>query len=206
MQQDIAQYYAATKPGEVQVLGVDLWNGTTAQLNSFRTTTGASYPLLLNGASFTGGNVETLYGTYDNYVVLNKQRVVRYHAALQWPHGNRYHLNEIRACVDSLVSPTLDVPPGSYAPVSLAASPNPARGSSLLVLTLSEPVASATIQVHDVTGRVVGTPWDGPLGAGRHELRWQARDANGVALPAGIYLVHARLGGKTRTLRLAVTR
>ncbi len=206
MQQDIAQHYAATKPGEVQVLGVDLWNGTAGQVNNFRTTTGATYPLLLNGASFTGGNVENLYGTYDNYIVLNKQRIVRYHAALNWPHENRYHLNEIRACVDSLVSATVDVPPVATLPVSLAASPNPARGSSVLLLTLSEPVASATVQVHDVAGRVVGTPWDGPLASGRHEFRWEARDANGAALPAGIYLVRARLGRETRTLRLAVTR
>ena len=59
----------------MQVIGVDTWNGTQAQLRSFKNTTGATYPLLLNGGLATGGNVEALYGTYDNYIVINKQGI-----------------------------------------------------------------------------------------------------------------------------------
>jgi len=188
------------------VLGVDLWNGTAGQLANFGTTTGATYPLLLNGASATGGNVETLYGTYDNYIVLNKQGIVRYHAALSWLHGNRYHLNEIRACVDSLVSPLVDAPGTPVAGVAFGASPNPARGPSVFRVTLPGPVADAAITVHDLAGRLVATPWRGPLEAGRHELRWDARDARGVRLAPGLYLARAQLGRETRTLRLALTR
>jgi hypothetical protein len=205
VQQDIAAHYAATKPGEVQVLGVDLWNGTAGQVNTFRTQTGATYPLLLNGASAVGGNVQSLYGTYDNYVVLNKQRIVRYHAALQWLHGNRYHLNEIRACVDSLVSPLVDVPPATP-PLAFSARPNPGRGASVLSATLPEAVEQASIEVLDLAGRVVATPWRGPLAAGLHEWRWDASATDGGALPAGVYLVRARLGAVTRTLRLALVR
>ncbi len=207
MQNDIWQHYNTTKPGEVQVLGVDLWDGTAAQLNSFRTTTGATYPLLLNGASSTGGNVQALYGTYDNYIVLNKQGVVRYHAALTWPHGNRYHLNEIRACVDSLVSALVDVPQGTPAAgVAFGASPNPVREAGVFAITLPGAVADAAITVHDLAGRLLATPWQGPLGAGRHELAWDARGERGERLPAGLYLVRARLGRETRTLRLALVR
>ena len=67
MQQDIAAHYTASFPGQVQVLGVDLWNGTPAQLTSFQQQTGATYPLALQGAAAAGGNLELLYGTYDNY-------------------------------------------------------------------------------------------------------------------------------------------
>lgn len=205
MQQDIAAHYAATRPGEVQVLGVDLWNGTAAQVNAFRNTTGATYPLLLNGASFTGGAVDQLYGPYDNYIVLNKQRIVRYHAARQWPHGNRYHLNEIRACVDTLVSALVDVPP-SPSPLRLSVSPNPAHGTSVLALTLPTHVAEATVEIYDLAGRVVATPWHGPLAAGPHEWSWDGRGSDGGRLPAGVYLVRARLGATTRTLRLVLAR
>jgi len=93
VQANVAQYYEANHPGQVQVIGVDEWNGTAAQLRSFKSQTGVTFPLLLNGASATGGNFATLYGTYDNYVVVNKQGIVRYHAALAWPLVNRYHLN-----------------------------------------------------------------------------------------------------------------
>lgn len=206
MQNDIWQHYNATKPGEVQVLGVDLWNGTAGQLNSFRNQTGATYPLLLNGASSVGGNVDALYGPYDNHLVLNKQGIVRYHAALGWPHGNRYHLNEIRACVDSLVSALVDVPETPSSGVAFGASPNPAREASVFRVTLPEPVADAAIEVHDLAGRQVATPWRGPLGAGRHELAWDGRGEGGARLAAGLYLVRARLGRDVRTLRLVLAR
>jgi len=200
VEQDIAQYYAAKNPGEVQVLGVDLWNGTAAQLGNFRVVTGATFPLLLSGASATGGDVELLYGTYDNYVVLNKQRVVRYHAALAWPHGDRYHPDEIRASVDSLVAANVGVPTESASGVSLAASPNPLRERARITLTLADAVPDADVTVLDITGRVRATLHRGPLAAGRHELAWDTRAA------PGIYLVRARLGARSHELRVAVVR
>jgi hypothetical protein len=87
------------------VLGPDLYNGNSAQLTGFRDQTGATFPLLLNGASGAGNeNLFIPYGQYDNYVVINKQGIIRYHAYDLWSHGNRYHLDEIRAAVDSLVT------------------------------------------------------------------------------------------------------
>ncbi len=206
MQSDIAQHYASTHPGQVQVLGVDLWNGTPAQVNSFRTSTGATYPLLMQGASPTGGDVQSLYGTYDNYVVLNKQGIVRYHAALGWPHGNRYHLNEIRACVDSLVMSLVDVPAGSFPSARLSASPNPVRVSTAITVALPNAVSDADIGVFDAAGRRIATPWRGALAAGRHEVVWDGRSVAGGPAPVGLYFVRARLGGDVRTLRLAVMR
>ena len=206
MEQDIAQYYAGAKPGQVQVLGVDLWNGTAAQLGNFKAVTGASYPLLMNGASATGGNVELLYGTYDNFVVLNKQRVVRYHAALSWPHGNRYHLNEIRACVDSLVTNNVDVPPTHTAGVSLAAFPNPSRNGTRIALSLPAPVADAEVAVLDPAGRRCATLHRGPLPAGSRAWTWDARGADGAPVAPGLYLVCARQGAQATVRRLAVVR
>jgi len=200
VQQDIAQYYANRNPGQVQVLGVDLWNGSLAQLGNFGALTGATYPLLLNGASATGGNVELLYGTYDNYIVLNKQRVVRYHAALAWPHGNRYHLNEIRACVDSLVANTVGVPPGVPGGVALAAGPNPVRGPARITLSVPLAIDDAEVEVLDVAGRVRATLHRGLLAAGRHELVWEAR------VQPGVYLVRARLAGQVHHARVIVLR
>ena len=97
------------------MLGVDLYpQSSPGNLTNFKNSTGATFPLLLQGSSSTGGNVTTLYGgpsppaaVYDNYVVINKQGIIRYHAMTTWPHGNRYHLNEIRGAVDSLVAPTV---------------------------------------------------------------------------------------------------
>lgn len=196
LESDVAQAYAQSHPGQVQAIGVDLWNGTTTQLSGFRDATGVTFPLLLNGAVATGGNLATLYGTYDNYVVINKQGIVRYHAANRWPHGNRYHLNEIRGTIDSLVGATVGVEP---APVPepgrwrLSIAPNPLRSTGALTLSLPRPVELARIHVLDIGGRRVATLHEGALPAGERRLAWDGRGEDGVPLPAGVYLVSAEL-------------
>jgi len=185
------------------VLGVDLWNGTAAQMNVYRQQTGSTFPLALNGAAATGGNVELTVGTYDNYLVVNKQGIVRYHAALTWPHGNRYHLNELRAAIDSLVTPVLDVPGTSPEGVVFSAGPNPSRGALRVSLTLPAAVARARVQVLDVSGRVVATLAEGSLDAGVHTFAW---DAAHTSRAAGLYLVRASWDGETLVRRVAVVR
>ena len=41
VQTDIQDFYQQSHPGQLQVIGADLWNGTTTQLNQFKTLTGA---------------------------------------------------------------------------------------------------------------------------------------------------------------------
>lgn len=203
VQNDLQQAYTVSHPGQVQVIGVDLWNGTASQVNVYRQQTGASYPLGLNGAAAAGGNVESLIGTYDNYVVVNKQGIVRYHAALTWPHGNRYHLNEIRAAIDSLVTPVLDAPDSRPAGLALSAGPNPAHGDVRISLALPLAIEQARVHVLDVTGRVVETLFEGPLAAGSHGFAWGAARGR---VPAGVYLVRAQLDGRIVTRRVAFVR
>lgn len=205
MQQNIAQYYETNYPGQVQVVGVDEYNGTAAQLRSFKDQTGATYPLLLLGAAATGGNFATLYGTFDNYIVVNKQGIVRYHAALTWPHGNRYHLNEIRGSVDSLVTQVIGVGPGEATGYRLASTPNPARGAATVELAIPAGEASAaSVTVHDVSGRRVATLWDGPAAAGLTRFAWSHTDASGARLAPGVYLVRARIGVRNLVHRAVV--
>lgn len=175
------------------MIGADLWNGTPAQLTSYRNQTGVTFPLLQQGASATGGNLGTLYGTYDNYVVINKQGIVRYHAALTWPHGNRYHLDEIRGCVDSLVANTVAVGDPPVPPLSLSAAPTPFRDGTTLRLSLPAGAARARVVVHDVSGRRVATLHDGPLAPGESRVAWDGRDGRGRPVAPGIYLVSAEL-------------
>src|SRR5678815_4685516 len=68
---EIKEYYEQTHPGEVQCIGADVLNGTTAQLSSFRDIIGATFPLLLNAATASGGNIQNLYGGRDDYVVIS---------------------------------------------------------------------------------------------------------------------------------------
>jgi hypothetical protein len=187
------------------VIGVDLWNKTPAEVNSFKNTTGATYPLLLYGATATGGNVETLYGPWDNYVILNKQGVVRYHAALTYAHGNRYHLNEIRATVDSLVAPTVGVEDGVLArDGALRVSPNPFLTSAAIEFSAATPL-EGEITIHDVQGRRIATLWRGAVDASGVRATWDGRGDSGPAAP-GVYIVRARAGDRVLHRRIVRVR
>lgn len=54
------------------VLGLDQWNGNAASVDAFRTSTGVSFPLLLN-ASGVASNYKT---TFDRIIVLNKSHKI----------------------------------------------------------------------------------------------------------------------------------
>ncbi|MBI5169804.1 MAG: redoxin domain-containing protein [Candidatus Eisenbacteria bacterium] len=205
---NIWRHYQTVAPGQVQVLGCDVRDGTIAQLNGFRTTTGVTYPLLRDcwGGALNPQNFVNWYGERDNYVVINKQGVVRYRAAQVWPYGNGYHLNELLGCIDSLVTLGLDAEPGARASVEFAAAPNPAREGATLSLALPHAEARLRVSVLDLSGRRVATLADGEAGAGAHEYAWDLRDGAGGRAAPGVYLAEVSAGSWRRTVRLVVVR
>jgi hypothetical protein len=204
---EIRQYFQPT--GEVQVLGPDLYSGSSPNnLGSFQEQTGVTYPLLLYGNSATGGNLLTLYGQWDNFVVINKQGIVRYVASQHWPYGNRYHPEDIRGCVDSLLSSPVGIGdrPGPSA-LALASAPNPFRGRTLV--ELAHPGAGGQpvrVAVYDAAGRRVATLWDGAAAGDRTHCVWDGRDAEGAQLHSGVYLIQAEVGGMRLSRRVVLLR
>ena len=202
MESDIHQYYESRDPGQVVVVGADLFNCTPSGLGNFAQSTGATFPLLLNAATTTGGNIQTLYGERDHYVVISKQDIVRYQANDRWPYGNGYHLDEIRGCVDTLVTSVVGA--GEEA---LPAGPSPFR--STVAVTLSNPTGrslEARVTVHDLAGRILATLHDGQAAPGLTTLRWGGRDLEGHAVASGIYQLRAELAGIRITRRIALVR
>jgi hypothetical protein len=200
---NIRQYYQDQFPGQVEVIGVDQWNGTQSQLRSFGAMTGATYPLLLLGNSATGGDIDVLYGPNDSHFVISKQGVVRLNT-LKWPHGQRFRLNEIRAAIDSLVTPVTAVgDPVVPASLSLRVSPNPFRGSTTIELANpGHAGAPSRVTVHDVAGRLIAQLWDGPVPSGITRIAWDGRSSGGTPMAAGVYVVRARVGGTALTRRI----
>ena len=180
------------------MLGADTFNGTSTQLNQFKNSTGATFPLLLNG-SLGSGNEDLYipYGDRDNYCVINKAGVVRYHAYDHWPYGNRYHLDELRGCIDSLVSAPVAVgDQPAAAGFSLSAAPNPFRGDTQI--ELANPSAlplEAQVEAFDLPGRRVARLWDAPATPGVTRIAWSGAGDGGARLAPGVYLLRARVGG-----------
>jgi hypothetical protein len=86
------------------------------------------------------------------------------------------------------------------------AVPNPFNPTTAIHFELPR-TAPVELRLLDVRGRVVRALLAGGLrGPGAHEVLWDGRDASGVALPSGVYLVELRTLGARRTSRLVLLR
>ena len=192
----------------MQALGADLFNGNAAQLTSFQSATGVTFPLMLNGSAGAGNeNLYVPYGDRDSYAVISKQGIVRYNAYNLWPYGNRFHLDELRGCIDTLVSNPLGVEEQAPGGELLQATPNPFQTD--LVIALRNPTAgavAASLTVHDLSGRRIAGLWSGTLSAGVTRVTWNARTAAAGPLAAGVYLLRSDIGGVREVRRVVFLR
>ncbi len=82
-----------------------------------------------------------------------------------------------------------------------AASPNPFNPRTRVSFTMAE-AGEATLQVFDLSGRLVRTLLDGHQQAGDHSVTFDGRDDHGAALPSGVYTARLVNGGTAQTTRL----
>lgn len=87
--------------------------------------------------------------------------------------------------------------------LAFTAGPNPTRGSLRFALTVGE-AADAKLEVFDVTGRRVATPYAGRLEAGTHSLDWDASGADGARVSQGVYFARFEALGRTQLVRLSI--
>ncbi len=203
MEADIQQYYAASNPGAVAVLGPDCWNGSSSQLTSFKNQTGATFPLLLSA-----GDVSTLYGiAYDNFLVIDTQGIVRYISPTGQPLANRYDLTAIRATIDDLLQTDVETRPEDVpaaAPhIRVAGSLAPGAPLRLRV----EGVTRGTLELVSMTGAALRQFAVEAAGA-PVSVAWDGRDARGRRVAPGVYAVRLRApgGAVVETRRVVVVR
>jgi hypothetical protein len=72
--------------------------------------------------------------------------------------------------------------------------PNPSLELTSIAFRLAD-AADIRLTVCDAQGRCVRTLWNGPAAAGDHVLAWDGSNANGTAMPAGIYYVRLESAG-----------
>ena len=91
--------------------------------------------------------------------------------------------------------------------VRLSARPNPA-GHGLTTLTLSVPKRDAvSLELLDVSGRLVRTIFSGTLSSGIHRYAWDLRGDDGQPVPAGLYFARCSTSRRGAAVsRVAVVR
>jgi hypothetical protein len=99
-----------------------------------------------------------------------------------------------------------DVGPGADRPAAfelLANEPNPFNPDTQVRFRLDQ-AGPVTLSVYNLQGALVRTLANGPMAAGEHRLTFDGRNAQGLALASGTYLLHlAGPGGQqTRSLTL----
>jgi hypothetical protein len=82
--------------------------------------------------------------------------------------------------------------------------PNPGNGTRTLRYGLAT-TASVSLRVFDAAGRLVNQLQNGVLPAGDYTTTWDLRDADGSAVPAGVYFVRMTLGRQVFTRTVTVT-
>jgi len=83
--------------------------------------------------------------------------------------------------------------------------PNPFNPSTVLTFDLVSS-GHVTVQIFDVSGRLVRTLVDERRNAGRHQIEWNGEDARGVSVPSGIYFSRMETSGYLGTMKMLLVR
>jgi len=169
----------------------------------------------LDGVTVAEGALEA-HGTPDGHaklVLASAQPIPAGEiAAMRFPGGDTWQaptLTWARVNGEIVVNLVTVLPAPQVTAAFLAPpAPNPARGPARLSLGIStrELGARAVVRVHDLAGRTVRVVHEGALEPGVHELTWDLRDEGGRAVPPGLYLLRAEVGGFRAVRRLIVVR
>jgi hypothetical protein len=142
-------------------------------------------------------------GHRQTFTVTGLAPGARYYFAIRTAdeRGNWSRISNVVQRVAGNAAVSAEIPP-----LALGLSspwPNPAHRETRVSMTLPQS-ADVSVQAFDLSGRLVRTIATGPREAGRTELIWNLQDGSGRRVPAGVYLLLARLGDRTFTRRVTV--
>ncbi|MCK5116566.1 MAG: T9SS type A sorting domain-containing protein [Candidatus Aegiribacteria sp.] len=86
-----------------------------------------------------------------------------------------------------------------------APAPNPFAGSTAIAFTLPA-AGNMSLDIYDVSGRLVTSIASGEMLAGSHSVLWAGTDSEGAPAPGGIYLLRLTAGGNTMTRSCVIIR
>ncbi|NOQ21826.1 MAG: T9SS type A sorting domain-containing protein [Candidatus Aegiribacteria sp.] len=95
--------------------------------------------------------------------------------------------------------------PQNYINVLDAVYPSPATNSATIPFSLASD-GIARVDVYDITGRLVTNLAAEEMATGEHSLVWRLEDANGEAVPSGVYHVRVSTSDWSGTINLVVIR
>lgn len=175
------------------VWGIDIYDGSNAQVQTFINRTGVTFPVLTKGSS-----IATTYcsGLEDFYVV-DRTGIVTYISRDYDETGLQAHLNQLTDVEDSEVTSM----PGDF---RLEQNyPNPFNPGTRIKFHLAGTQAiPVMLQIFNSRGEKVRTMVEKHLIAGSYQESWDGRDDEGIPLTAGVYYYRLTAGHLSETRKM----
>ena len=89
--------------------------------------------------------------------------------------------------------------------LALCASPNPFHSTASISFELSDP-GITSIEVYDLSGRIICSLVNSELGTGHHSIVWDGRRENGELVSTGLYFCRIQSGGVSETTSMCLLR
>ncbi len=180
-----------------RAFAIDLWDGSDAQVEDFRSDAGITYPALTMG---TTNGIGTSYAVgFDAFFVVDGSGVIQYRRHIT-EGSPAWRPEDVGPIVDAalgyLLSGVGDVPAnGGFA--MGATYPNPFNPSTRIPYRIGDQGGDVAVrlQILDVRGRVVRTLVSGRQASNQdYDMVWDGKDDAGRGLPSGTYVARLVVG------------
>jgi hypothetical protein len=161
-------------------------------LNVYRTSDSADAPVLLNDEPIPVAAT----GSYLDTTV--------------WPETTFWY--QLRAILAGGTEETVVAGPisvttvGELVLVLRSARPNPFTGETTVSFDIPGNSARASLNVYDVSGRLVTRLVVPPVERGRHSVSWDGRDTNGESVSSGVYFMRLSVDDRIRASKVLLLR
>ncbi|MFN8587886.1 MAG: hypothetical protein U0704_08770 [Candidatus Eisenbacteria bacterium] len=111
----------------------------------------------------------------------------------------------VRSCSgpEGMIGPIQASTAGALVRIAFAAAPNPARMDTRFQFAVGAP-SRARLDVLDLQGRLVATPFEGLAEVGLRSVAWNLKTTAGTRAAEGVYFARLVIGGRTSVVRFAV--
>jgi len=176
-----------------KAIGIDVWDGSSSNVQDFKLRTNINYDLLLKG-----GSTADAYGaTYQYSMVIDQEGIIRW-------YGRSNQTSSINNTISALLMATsIEEPAVAYSFELKENYPNPFNPTTRIPFTVDK-VRSVKLAVYDARGAQVRTIINAKFGAGSYEASWDGRNDSGRLVSSGIYFLRLQSDNLVKTNRIVL--